>query len=154
MLLCFLCMSAMSLQLCPTLCDATDCSLPGSSVHGILQARILECVAMPFDPGIKPTSPIAPALQADYLLLSHWGSSAELLLHGKMSHPFRYLHSLPSGFPSIQVTSTLSRVPCAVQYVPSGCLLYTRYQYCICVNPNLPIPSHLFPLKGPGSWNR
>ena len=29
-------------QLCPTLCDPMDCSLPGSSVHGILQTRILE----------------------------------------------------------------------------------------------------------------
>ena len=35
------------LQSCPTLCDAMDCSPPGSSVHGILQARILEWVAMP-----------------------------------------------------------------------------------------------------------
>ena len=33
-------------QLCPTLCDLMDCSLPGSSVHGILQARILEWAAM------------------------------------------------------------------------------------------------------------
>ena len=33
---------------CPTLCDPTGCSPPGSSVHGILQARILEWVAMPF----------------------------------------------------------------------------------------------------------
>ena len=32
-------------QSCPTLCDPVDCSLPGSSVHGILQARILEWVA-------------------------------------------------------------------------------------------------------------
>ena len=32
---------------CPTLCDPMDCSLPGSSVHGILQARILEWVAFP-----------------------------------------------------------------------------------------------------------
>ena len=31
-----------------TLCDPVDCSLPGSSVHGILQARVLEWVAMPF----------------------------------------------------------------------------------------------------------
>ena len=35
-------------QLCPTLCDPIDCSLPGSSVHGIPQARILEWVAIPF----------------------------------------------------------------------------------------------------------
>ena len=33
-------------QLCPILCNPTDCSPPGSSVHGILQARILEWVAI------------------------------------------------------------------------------------------------------------
>ena len=52
-------------QSCPTLCDPVDCSPPGSSVHGILQARILEWV--PGDlphPGIHPGS---PALQADAL---------------------------------------------------------------------------------------
>ena len=38
-------------QLCPTLCDPMDCSLPDSSVHGILQARILEWVAIPFSRG-------------------------------------------------------------------------------------------------------
>ena len=35
-------------QLCPTLCDPMDCSLPGSSVHGIFQARVLEWVAISF----------------------------------------------------------------------------------------------------------
>ena len=34
------------IQLCPTLCDPMDCSLPGSSVHGVFQARILEWVAI------------------------------------------------------------------------------------------------------------
>ena len=38
-------------QSCPTLCDPMDCSPPGSSVHGILQARILEWVAMSFSRG-------------------------------------------------------------------------------------------------------
>ena len=38
-------------QSCPTLCDLIDCSPPGSSVHGILQARILEWVAIPFSNG-------------------------------------------------------------------------------------------------------
>ena len=52
---------------CSTLCYPMDCSPPGSSVHGILQARILEWAAMPSpgklpNPGIKPRS---PALQAD-----------------------------------------------------------------------------------------
>ena len=56
-------------QSCPTLYDPKDCSPPGSSVHGILQARILEWVAILSlgdipDPGIKPG---CPALQADSL---------------------------------------------------------------------------------------
>ena len=37
--------------LCPTVCDPMDCTSPGSSVHGILQARILEWVAIPFSRG-------------------------------------------------------------------------------------------------------
>ena len=35
-------------QLCPTLCDPMDCSLPGFSVHGVFQARVLEWVAISF----------------------------------------------------------------------------------------------------------
>ena len=35
-------------QSCPTLCDPKDCSLPGSSVHGIFQARVLEWVTISF----------------------------------------------------------------------------------------------------------
>ena len=38
-------------QSCVTLCNPMDCSLPGSSVHGILQARILEWLAIPFSRG-------------------------------------------------------------------------------------------------------
>ena len=43
-------------QMCPTLCDPTDCSPPGSSVHGILQARILVWDAMPSSRGPSPPS--------------------------------------------------------------------------------------------------
>ena len=43
--------TAKSLQSHPTLSDPKDCSPPGSSVHGILQARILEWVAMPSSRG-------------------------------------------------------------------------------------------------------
>ena len=38
-------------QSCLTLCDPMDCSLPGSSLHGILQARVLEWVAIAFSRG-------------------------------------------------------------------------------------------------------
>ena len=45
----FLC--SMNTQLCPTLCDPMDSSPPGSSLHGIVQARILEWAAIPFSRG-------------------------------------------------------------------------------------------------------
>ena len=47
-----LCAYVKLLQLCLTLCNPMDCSPPGSSVHGILQTRILEWVAMPSSRGI------------------------------------------------------------------------------------------------------
>ena len=40
-------------QSCLTLCDPMDCGQPGSSVHGILQARILEWIAIPFSRGFS-----------------------------------------------------------------------------------------------------
>ena len=43
-------------QSCPILCDPVDCSLPGSSVHGILQAKILEWVAIPSEKAMAPDS--------------------------------------------------------------------------------------------------
>ena len=47
----YVCTLAKSLQSCLTLCDPVDCSPLGSSVHGILQARILEWVAISFSRG-------------------------------------------------------------------------------------------------------
>ena len=58
-------------QLCPILCDPTDCSQPGSSVHGVSPARILEWVAVPLPPGDLPSpgiEPRSPTLWADSLL--------------------------------------------------------------------------------------
>ena len=54
-------MCAKLLQLCLTLCDSMDCCKPHSSGRGILQARILELVAMPSSRGIKPASLMSPA---------------------------------------------------------------------------------------------
>ena len=58
----------LSLQSCLTLCDPMDCSPPGSSVHGISQARILEWVSMPLSRGIFPTQGSKPCL----FCLLHW----------------------------------------------------------------------------------
>ena len=69
-----LCICAKLLQSCLTLCDPVDCSLPGFSIHGIIQARILEWVAMPFskdlpNPGIEPASLTFPELATGSLPL-------------------------------------------------------------------------------------
>ena len=61
------CSHAESLQSCPTLSHPVDCSPPGSSVHGILQARILSGSPFPVpgdlpNPGIKPSSLMSPWL--------------------------------------------------------------------------------------------
>ena len=55
-------MHVKSLQLCLTLCDPVHCNLLGSSVHGILQARIPEQVAMPSSRVIFPTQRSDPDL--------------------------------------------------------------------------------------------
>ena len=61
--------AAKSLQSYPTLCDTIDGSPPGSSIDGILQARILEWFAMPFSRGIFPAQGSNQvSLQADSLL--------------------------------------------------------------------------------------
>ena len=61
-------------QPCSTLCNPMDCNLPGSSVHGNFQARILEQVAISYSspsPGIKSVLPVFPALAGNSLPLSH-----------------------------------------------------------------------------------
>ena len=56
-------------QSCLTLCDPMDYSPPGYSVHGILQARTLEWVAIAFSRGSsQPRDQTSPALQAESLL--------------------------------------------------------------------------------------
>ena len=64
-------------QSCPTLCDPMDCSLPGFSVHGIFQARILEWGAIAFSQGIFPTQGSnlgLPHCRQTLYPLSHQGS--------------------------------------------------------------------------------
>ena len=68
-------MRAKLLQSCLTLCDLMHCSLPGSSVHGILQARVLVSSAFPLpgdlsNPGIQPVSLMPPALPGRFFTTS------------------------------------------------------------------------------------
>ena len=85
------CVRAKSLQSFLTLCNPMDCSPLGSSVHVILQARILEWVAVPSssgsslpDPGIKPVSFSSPALAAGFFTTrATWEAYNGILLSHK-----------------------------------------------------------------------
>ena len=69
----FLCVGVCVLvaQLCPALCEHMDCSPPGSSVHGILQARVLEWVAISSSRGTFPIQGSKPGLSHFKSILYH-----------------------------------------------------------------------------------
>ena len=81
-------MHALSLQSCLTLCDPMDYSLPSFfSIHGLLQARIVEWLPCPSpedlpDPGIKPASPMSPALAGGFFTTSATGGAQRCSLWG------------------------------------------------------------------------
>ena len=97
-------------QSCPTLSNPVDCSLPGSSVHGIFQARVLEWVAIAFSEVIADSLHATPWTAADQARLSYIISlslfrftSIWLMIlsnHFILCHPFIIL---PSIFPRIRV---------------------------------------------------
>ena len=84
-------MNELVTQWYPTLCNPVDCSLPGSSVHGILQARILEWIAVSFSRGSSLPWSLLKFMSVESVMLSN---------HLILCHP---LLLLPSIFPSIRV---------------------------------------------------
>ena len=82
-----------------TLCNPMDCSLPGSSLHGFLQARILEGVAIPFSRGSSPArdQTQVPLCRQILYSLSHHVFS----LQNKLSHCFYLLWILISNFATL-----------------------------------------------------
>ena len=98
-------------HLFPILCDPMDSSSPGSSVHGILQTRILEWVAIPSpgdlpDPGIEPRS---PALQADSLPSEPPGKP--ILSKQTYSVPIILKKNLPLNFSGPFTVKLFKRLP-------------------------------------------
>ena len=95
-----MCIHAQSLQLCPTVCDPMDCIRQASPSVGFCRQEYwsgLPCPA-PGDlpnPGIKPTSAVAPALQAYSLLQSHWGSPLSTYTRPTILHEILSIHCLP-----------------------------------------------------------
>ena len=90
-----MCLCTKSLQSCPALYNPIDCSLPGFSVHGILQARIPECVAMPFSsrssqPKFKLISLCLLHWQQGFLPLASPGKPSDMLLLTKVHTLLRF----------------------------------------------------------------
>ena len=69
---------------CPTLCDPMDCSPPGSSVHGIFQARILEWVAISYSRKLP-----LPSDQTDVSWTGRW-----VFYHRAVWEALWYIHTL------------------------------------------------------------
>ena len=91
------CMCAKSLQSCPTLCDPMDRSPPGSLVHGILQARILEWVAMPSSRGSSQPRDQTPVSYVSCIcrqVLYHW----RLRTHNHVASQMKSNHILRMNF--------------------------------------------------------
>ena len=89
-------------QPCPTLCDSTDGSPPGPSLHGILQARTLQWVAIPFSSGIFPTQGSNPGLLHCRQMLYHWAAIMNYLCAGSVTQL-----CLTLQFQGLQSTSLL-----------------------------------------------
>ena len=116
-------------QSCPILCDPMNCSPPGSSIQGILQARALEWVPFPSpgdlpDPGIEPTS---PSLQVDSLpseppeKLENTGVDCLSLLPGiKPRSPTLQLDSLPFEPPGTPSSKQPVPKPSPLQTADTG----------------------------------
>ena len=89
----------------PTLCDPMDCSLPGPSVHEILQARILEWVAMPSSRGIFPTQGSILGLPHCSQILYHLSTRPKVLEKRRILYSYdQVLNSM--GLTSWVVTCT------------------------------------------------
>ena len=85
-------------SLCPTLCSTIDCSPPGSSVHGILWARVLEWVVIPFSRGIFPTQGLdlgLPHCRRILYHLSHQGNPLGRSFSRLIFSPLSLLSPLP-----------------------------------------------------------
>ena len=83
----FMCMCSVA-QACPTLCDPMDCSLPGSSVHGILQAGVLEWVIIFYSRGcsrLDLKSLVSFALRSGFITTAPLGKLQKTHRHLKIS---------------------------------------------------------------------
>ena len=118
-------------QSCPILCYPMDCNLPGSSVHGIFQARILEWVAIAFSRRSSPTQGLNPGLPHSLSLGFRHVSSHRV---------WRDLYSLPMSKETTR--SKLSGAPSCKGINPIVNISWPHLNRITSQRPHLQIPSH------------
>ena len=122
------CVHAKSLQSCPTLCNPMDYSPPGSCAHGILQARILEWVALPVEIALPLLQEIFPTQRSNLHLscLLHWQvGSLPLAPPGKpMILSILYVEGLDSFACTYLYQQTFDHSIFPIQVLPLRCFIW------------------------------
>ena len=98
--ICYVKVKVLVTQLCLTLCNLMDCSPPGSSVHGILQARRLGLVAMPFSRGSSQPRDWTAASRFVGRFFTIWAISVYICLNNEISI---YANTLRSSFVGLRI---------------------------------------------------
>ena len=141
-------------QSCPVLCDPMDCSPPGSSDHGIFQARILKWVAIPSfrgsphlpNPGIKPRY---PALHVDYLPSESPGKPKNTGVGSLSLSPGELLNpGIEPGSPALQADALPVELPKNADFIGSSMYMSIPISQFI-RPPNPSFPSGLFSISVP-----
>ena len=155
----------LSLQSCLILCDPMDRNPPGSSIHGILQARILEWVARLFSGKIFPTQGLNPGLlpcKQILYCLKHQESSTWMVALKASIKPCLGLTEMgtlkaPGRRPNemlVRCSGTLS-----TQGLPSACTPVFQTRVCVCWSPtgcpSSPLPESLTSCwtSSPSDWS-
>ena len=136
--------NVLSLQSCPTLCDPMDCSSPGSFVHGILQARLLEWVATDSSRGsswprnrtcVSYTSCMAGRFFTICATWEDWLWGHEINCVKRLNRSRHRADSSPAGFLSLLLPSStfpyLLCMPRKLQSFPDECTNHTIKRKCL-----------------------
>ena len=150
------CVRAKLLQSCLTLWDPVHCSQPGSSVHGILRARISAWIAYAFLQGIFPTQGLNPRLSSPALAGKFFTSDTtwEAYFPGRETQTTIFMIHTPGNlrlwprFPARNTLSqrtpaflSLSRVGCVPQSPPSPQQHQSPPSQCALGRPHVPLPT-------------
>ena len=137
---------AKSLQSCPTVCDSSDCSPPGFSVHGALQARMLEWVAKPFSressrPRVRTSVSCSSCIVSRFFTPEPLGSHMHHTCPRRSTETFKWGHYKDTQGSSQHFMVFLNRTgqwPSASNFFLSHVLLIKYFkQISRCVNINI-----------------